>query len=426
MPSKSEKQARFMAACAHGADYDECPPKTVAKEFNQADKKTGMLSRESLEESRMGELDEEVHQAVKSLVTPIIKKYKQFGGSESTHEELKQVVIKLKKRFSILSNEEATSRVNKYFDSKVLTKDQKDYDDVKEGLSIPKGVKSFFKNVDRASKGKDLDSRIKQEIDKGFDATMAGDHKTAKKQFRRFDRLDNLKDKPKNPKESDKKITESEDVYKLVDANKWHLMQGDKLLVANLDNERQAKTFHGGHGYGKETKVVHGAQVRRNAYLKKSSTGFINWPDYKGDVKESEDAGMVVENKWYEMMLSSSNVKRFQAKDNEEAKVLARKSKAKSLIRCTRDGMPVGKIGNNLLKESVSFKQYLVEEKEIDMWTADSGDYDVQHPERFHSIGNYASKEEAQAALDKCKNKGIMGPIHKRKGPMSWLKKGPQ
>ena len=28
-----------MAACAHGAGYKSCPPKSVAKEFNQADKR---------------------------------------------------------------------------------------------------------------------------------------------------------------------------------------------------------------------------------------------------------------------------------------------------------------------------------------------------------------------------------------------------
>ena len=38
MPSVSKKQARLMAACAHGADYDSCPPAKVSKEFNQADK----------------------------------------------------------------------------------------------------------------------------------------------------------------------------------------------------------------------------------------------------------------------------------------------------------------------------------------------------------------------------------------------------
>jgi hypothetical protein len=44
MPSKTPKQARLMAACAHGADYPSCPPKKVAKEFNKADKGTGILS----------------------------------------------------------------------------------------------------------------------------------------------------------------------------------------------------------------------------------------------------------------------------------------------------------------------------------------------------------------------------------------------
>lgn len=45
MPSKTKAQAKLMAACAHGADYDACPPKDVAKEFNTADKKTGILKK---------------------------------------------------------------------------------------------------------------------------------------------------------------------------------------------------------------------------------------------------------------------------------------------------------------------------------------------------------------------------------------------
>ena len=44
MPSKSKKQAKLMAACSHGANYPSCPPVKVAKEFNQADKGTGILS----------------------------------------------------------------------------------------------------------------------------------------------------------------------------------------------------------------------------------------------------------------------------------------------------------------------------------------------------------------------------------------------
>lgn len=45
MPSTTEKQARFMAACAHGANYESCPSKKVSKEFNQADKGSKMLKR---------------------------------------------------------------------------------------------------------------------------------------------------------------------------------------------------------------------------------------------------------------------------------------------------------------------------------------------------------------------------------------------
>jgi len=37
MPSKSPAQARLMAACAHRANYEKCPPVSVAKEFNDAD-----------------------------------------------------------------------------------------------------------------------------------------------------------------------------------------------------------------------------------------------------------------------------------------------------------------------------------------------------------------------------------------------------
>jgi len=45
MPSTSAKQARFMAACAHGAGYSSCPPSKVSTEFNQADKGTGILKK---------------------------------------------------------------------------------------------------------------------------------------------------------------------------------------------------------------------------------------------------------------------------------------------------------------------------------------------------------------------------------------------
>lgn len=50
MPSKSKSQARLMAACSHGAGYESCPPESVAKEFNQADQKTGILKKRSRNE----------------------------------------------------------------------------------------------------------------------------------------------------------------------------------------------------------------------------------------------------------------------------------------------------------------------------------------------------------------------------------------
>ncbi len=45
MPSTSPAQARFMAACAHGAGYGSCPPAKVSHEFNQADKGTGIFRK---------------------------------------------------------------------------------------------------------------------------------------------------------------------------------------------------------------------------------------------------------------------------------------------------------------------------------------------------------------------------------------------
>lgn len=44
MPSKTPKQARAMAAAAHGKGKIGIPP-SVAKEFNKADKGTGILKR---------------------------------------------------------------------------------------------------------------------------------------------------------------------------------------------------------------------------------------------------------------------------------------------------------------------------------------------------------------------------------------------
>jgi hypothetical protein len=43
VPSKTKAQARFFAACAHGAGYKSCPSKKIAAEFNKADAGTGIL-----------------------------------------------------------------------------------------------------------------------------------------------------------------------------------------------------------------------------------------------------------------------------------------------------------------------------------------------------------------------------------------------
>lgn len=47
MPSKSPKQARLMAAAAHNPSFAKKVgvPAKVAKEFNQADKGTGILRK---------------------------------------------------------------------------------------------------------------------------------------------------------------------------------------------------------------------------------------------------------------------------------------------------------------------------------------------------------------------------------------------
>lgn len=49
MPSKTPAQARLMAAVAHGwhKPGGDGPPVSVAKEFNQADKGTGVMSKSS-------------------------------------------------------------------------------------------------------------------------------------------------------------------------------------------------------------------------------------------------------------------------------------------------------------------------------------------------------------------------------------------
>jgi hypothetical protein len=47
MPSKTKKQAKFMAMCAHSDNPPaSCPPKKVAKDFNKHDQETGILRNE--------------------------------------------------------------------------------------------------------------------------------------------------------------------------------------------------------------------------------------------------------------------------------------------------------------------------------------------------------------------------------------------
>jgi hypothetical protein len=77
----------------------------------------------------------------------------------------------------------------------------------------------------------------------------------------------------------------NENPLKQIDPNGWNLIQGDKPIAINFPDEYRAKSFHSGHGYGSETKVLHGSQVRRNAYLK-HNPGVINYPEYSQGVAE--------------------------------------------------------------------------------------------------------------------------------------------
>lgn len=60
------------------------------------------------------------------------------------------------------------------------------------GVKLHQVKESIVKNVKRKLTGKDLKSRVGQEIGKSFDAMMTGDNKAAKKHFRNFDRLDRV------------------------------------------------------------------------------------------------------------------------------------------------------------------------------------------------------------------------------------------
>ena len=52
MPSVSGNQKRFMAACAHDAGYDSCPPKKVSREFNQADRRHADMEKIAAKRNR--------------------------------------------------------------------------------------------------------------------------------------------------------------------------------------------------------------------------------------------------------------------------------------------------------------------------------------------------------------------------------------
>jgi len=58
MPSSSPKQARTMAGAAHDPKFAKKVgiPQSVAKEFNQADKRTGIL-RKKKQSNRTGDND---------------------------------------------------------------------------------------------------------------------------------------------------------------------------------------------------------------------------------------------------------------------------------------------------------------------------------------------------------------------------------
>lgn len=56
MPSTSGKQARFFAAAAHSKDFAKKAgvPQSVAKDFNQADARTGILKKKSKSDQLYG------------------------------------------------------------------------------------------------------------------------------------------------------------------------------------------------------------------------------------------------------------------------------------------------------------------------------------------------------------------------------------
>jgi hypothetical protein len=56
MPSKSDKQARFMNIAAHSKKFAEQAgiPQSVAKEYNAADKRAGLIARVAAERKKKG------------------------------------------------------------------------------------------------------------------------------------------------------------------------------------------------------------------------------------------------------------------------------------------------------------------------------------------------------------------------------------
>ena len=57
MPSKSPAQARLMAAAAHTPGGYDGVPQSVGREFNQADKGTGILEGVIKRKKKMGRLE---------------------------------------------------------------------------------------------------------------------------------------------------------------------------------------------------------------------------------------------------------------------------------------------------------------------------------------------------------------------------------
>ena len=113
MPSHSNKQARFFAACAHGADYPSCPDKKVAKEFNKADAKTGKLKR-AMREGKMSELA----LSIEEKIGPAIEHYKKVGGAEALAAQIDKIVPAIAKECGCTSNE-ARKLINDFVDGEI-------------------------------------------------------------------------------------------------------------------------------------------------------------------------------------------------------------------------------------------------------------------------------------------------------------------